>query len=913
MTIKKILQNAGAALASIRPGLQRSRPVVRPHPGSWEAHEALKALAARRSVIPASGVPSGDGHRPRNALAHLLRANPNDVSPASSLRGSDSRETQPVLTSAPSSRRQTAPALDALNGGGARLHSSYVSLVDLPRINPNRMTPAAPSSGDGPHSYVSLADLRRTTQNGLPPPTSSAGSDVEEIQSVEESPPSMAASLGGVQVHPEPSQPVPSPRRQALLEDYRAQIRRPLDLEHAAAAIKLRCVAEIHCNKNEWARFTPHLPASRRARQRFEKLVAMPVDDLIADVQAYPALYSRTLLTNVAQHHLVTALNIDIDRFKKGLHEAGKYEGLHSVAGRVTTAAAAAASLGLSQIPGTGHALKAAQKAVKVLAHQLPSNIVNPMLTGKLRTLTDVKEAFKRVGGQPVVAPQIEGSPDMKAIVRESRDLRHKLRDAVAELTDAAESPEAVRQARGKVVDAFLSLHDVADRKYRRRIGLNRTQTYSKGWGMAVNAVGAAGAVVSATVPVVGQVVGPAILGATIPLQWGAGYLDETRTKHWYNLRANTKWADFLKPDATRVHFKDLGHEHVDEAALRRSFQTQPEVQVAAIREVYEDELGHLMYQHQKLEKSIAVQGRAGKSAQALAHRQERLARLAMQIEQARSNATAFESFDPERWAAIPADSTMGRCLDDLKALERANRKARFRKPGETAQVVQRYVQAFHAGASNGVALPVLDAITLTDRLYEHDAQGHQTRLNPDAQIGAMATGVTGGAVFTATTGEVRVSKAANKKQIAHLRVDPERLNADAARWALEVGNRRVDLRTTDGYRRTVHSTWDEVKSIASTIPGSLVSGPVGLFHLVRAKRPHGELHKAESQLRAALDAIAASGAERVEAPNVHRARTLPAMKDELYDYPDARAHLGVPLAPRMLAQPQEMPPPDEA
>jgi hypothetical protein len=777
------------------------------------------------------------------------------------------------LTPAPSGRRQAAPIRHALSGGART--TSYVSLADLLRTSPNDVAPA----------YVSLIDL-------INAPTAEAG-----------------ARPGRVRVHPEPSQPTLSPRRQALLEDYQAQVQRPLDLEHAVAAIKLRCAAEIHCPKNEWARFTPHLPASRSTRQRFEKLVAMPVDALIADVQAYPALYSRTLLTDVAQHHLVTALNIDIDQFKKGLREAGKYEGLHSVAGRVTTAAVAAASLGMSEIPGTGHALKAAQKALKVLAHQLPSNVVNPMLTGKLRTLTDVKEAFKRVGGQPVVAPQIDNSPDMKAIVRKSRELRHELRDAVARLMAATGSQEGVEQARGHVVDAFLSLHDVADRQYRRRIGLNRTQTYSKGWGMAVNGVGVAGAVVTATVPVVGQILGPAILGATIPLQWGAGYLDETRTKHWYNLRANTKWADFLRADAARVHFKDLRPEHVSEAALRRSFQTQPEVQVAAIREVYEDELGDLMGRHQTLEQAIGDQVRAGKSSAALAPQRERLAHLAGQIEAARANATEFESFDPERWARIPADSTLGRCLDDLKTLERANRKARFRKPGETAQVVQRYVQAFHAGLSNGVALPVLDGVTLSDSLHGHDAQGHPPQLKPDAQIGAVATGVTGGAVFTATTGEVRVSKAANKKRIAQLRGKAERLNADAARWTLEIGNRRVDLRTTHGYRRTVYSTWDEVKSIARTLPGSLVSGPVGLFHLTRAKRPLGELHQAELQLRAALDAMAASGAERVGAPGVHRARTLPAMKDELYDFPAVRAHLGVPLAPRAPESPGDGPP----
>lgn len=863
MKLKKIVQNVEAALASItpRPHSQRTRP-ARPHPGSAAAHEALTALAAQRvaTATPAASG-GGDGLRPRTSLAHLLRTGRNDATPATSPRESDSCEIQPVLTPVPSSRSQAVPPAQG-PGEGGRPPSSYVSLADLPRIGPVGLAPVAPATGDVPHAYVSLVNLMQAPAAAVD------------------------GSMSRRRVHPEPSQPAPSPRRQSLLEDYQAQTRRSLDLEHAVKAIKLRCAAEIHCKKNDWARFTPHPPASRSNKQRFEKLVAMPVDALIADVERYPALHSRTLLTDVAQHHLVTALNIDIDRFKKGLHEAGKYEGLHSVAGRVSTAAAAAASLGLSAVPGTGHALKAARKAVKVMAHQLPANIVNPLLTGKLRTLTDVKEAFKRIGGQPVVAPQIDGSPDMGTIVRTSRQRRHALRDAVAALVAqvaAAGPQEAVAQARGQVVDAFLALQDVVDREYRRRVGLNRTQTYSKGWGMAVNGVGAAGAVVTATVPVVGQFVGPAILGATIPLQWAAGYLDETRTKHWYNLRANTKWADFLRADAARIHFKDLRPEHVSEAALRRSFQTQAEVQVAAIREVYEDELGELMRQQVKLEQATGAE--------------ERLAQVTVQISQARANAAAFESFDPERWAGIPADSTVGRCLDDLKALERANRKARFRKPGETAQVVQRYVQAYHAGLSNGVALPVLDAITLTDRLFEHDAQGHPTQLNSDAEIGAVATGVTGGAVFTATTGEVRVSKAANKKQIAKLRVSQQRLNEDEARWAFQVGNRRVDLRTTHGYRRTVHSTWDEVKSVASTIPGSLVSGPVGLFNLIRAKRPQGELDKAEAQLRAALEAIAASGAERVEAPQVRRARTLQAVKDELYDYPAVRAHLGVPAA----------------
>ncbi|MBW8831259.1 MAG: hypothetical protein JF606_17915 [Burkholderiales bacterium] len=717
--------------------------------------------------------------------------------------------------------------------------------------------------------------------------------DTGEIEPAEETLPSIKPRTAAGASKILPTTPVPAARRQTLLQDYHAQAHRPLDLEQALAAIKLRHVAEVYCEKNEWSRLKPHLPLSHGTRQRFEELAGMPVDALVADVQAHPARYSRTLLTDLAQHHLVAALNIDVELFKKGIHQAAKYEGLHSVAGRVMTAAAAVASAGISDIAGASHALKVAKKAVKVIAHQLPSNVVNPMLTGKLRTATDVKESFKRVGGQPVVASQIENSPDMASIVKTSKLRRRELRDAVDRLKAASSGRDP--KALGQVVDAILALHDVADQAYRRRIGLNRTQTYSKGWGMAVNGVAATGAVVTATVPVVGQIAGPSILAATIAMQWGAGYLDERRVKHWYNLRANTKWADFLTKDAARIHFKDLQPGHVCEAALRRSFMTQPEVQIGAIREVYEDALGELMRMRVKLEDAISAQQRASKPAPELDQKRERLQKLQQKINRTMQDAKDFESFDGERWDGIPADSTIGRCLDDLEALERANRNARFRKPGETAQIVQRYSQAFHGGVSTGVALPILDAITLTDRLYEHDYPGNETKLNPNAEIGAVAAGVTGGAVFTAATGEVRVGKGANKKLLSRTLVDAQRLKADADRWTFQAGQRRVDLRNTAGYRRTVHTTWDEMKWIAGTIPSCLLSGPAGLVHLTRAKWwPAGEIRKATAQVRSALDAIATSGAVRVESPGMRRASNLSAMKDELYDYPAVRNHLGV-------------------
>ncbi|MGF6483121.1 hypothetical protein [Paraburkholderia sp. JPY419] len=691
----------------------------------------------------------------------------------------------------------------------------------------------------------------------------------------------------------EPPSAAPT-RRQTLLETYHAARQRPLDLERALAAVKLRRAAEVYCEKNEWARFTPRLPRMPVARQRFEALAALSADELIANVEAHPECYSRTLLTDIAQHHLLAALNIDVNLYEQGIHQAGLYEGLHSVAGRIVTAAASAVSLGVAEIPGAGHALKAGKKAIKVMAHELPPNIVNPALTGRLRSVTDVKEAFKRVGGQPVVAPQIEKSPNMGVIVQRLKDKRRKLNDAAKQFPGVSAAPGRDSNALGNLVDAFLDLHDTADHQYRQRIGLNRTQTYSKGWGMAINGVAATGAILTPTVPVVGQIVGPAILASTIPLQWVAGYLDERRNKHRYNFRANTKWANFLHENAAHIHFKDLKPEHISERALRQSFITQSEVQVAAIREVYEDTLGEWMHRRVELERKIGVMESTGMAARAIWPHRAHLRGLGLEIDLAKQQVEDFESFDAGRWSEIPADSPIGRCLDDLKQLEQANRAARLRKPGESAQIVQRYVQAFHAGVSTGTALPVIDAITLTDSLYARDAHGHQTALHPGAEAGAVGTGIVGGGVFTATTGEVRMSKADNKKLISELRVSPEQFRADERQWVFKAGDRTVDLRNTAGYRRHVHSTWDEFRLIGRAVRSGLFSGPAGLWHLSRAKGwPWGELRRAKAELRAALDLLAASDTPKPVAHDVARTDTLSAMKDELYDYPAVRIHLG--------------------
>ncbi len=688
----------------------------------------------------------------------------------------------------------------------------------------------------------------------------------------------------------------PQTRRVSLLKDYNEATQRPMDVPRALAAVKLRCAAEVYCQKNELARLYPHLPQRKSTQERFDVLAAMNVDALVADIEAHPENYSRTQLTDLAQHHLIAALNIDVDRFKQGIHKAGLYEGLHSAAGRVVTSALSAVSAGVGGIPGTGSALEGTQKAFKVLGHQLAPNVINPVLTGKLRSVTDVKETLKRAGGQPVVAAEIDKSPDMGAIAASVKEKRHALREAIDRFNLARTGPDGGSLAVGRMADAFLSLHEVADQQYRRRIGMNRTQTYSKGWGAVVNAVAAAGTVATVAGGPAGHIAGPVVLAACIPLQWGAGYLDEQRVKHWYNLRANTKWANFLGEGAANLHFKDLGPEHVSQAALRKAFVSQPELQIAAVREVYEDALGSLLQQQVKLEREIDQRQAKGAGDDTLAPQRERLQNLQQQIDDGKRDAANFESLDPARWADIPADGTIGRCLDDPKALERANRSARFRKPGEGAQVLQRYAQVFQAGLSSGAAIPVVDGIALVDGLHVPDEHGRPGELNHDAQAATLGAAIVGGGVFTAATGEVRVGKARNKKLMAEKMVPARRLEADAARWTFDASGRQVDLRNTGAYDREVHSPWDRTKRVGRALPGSVMGGPVGLVNLGRAKN---EIRMARATMEEALAALQASGAAKIERPaEPARANNMSGRKDRLYDYQAVRDHLAARAAP---------------
>lgn len=139
------------------------------------------------------------------------------------------------------------------------------------------------------------------------------------------------------------------------------------------------------------------------------------------------------------------------------------------------------------------------------------------------------------------------------------------------------------------------------------------------------------------------------------------------------------------------------------------------------------------------------------------------------------------------------------------------------------------------------------------------------------------------------------MTKADNKKTLSKTVVSPLETRLHEARWVFQAGDRRVDLRGTAGYRKHYNTTWDELKLVRDAAWHGLKSGPVGLKNLLRAKWwPRGELRLAKRELRDALNALEQAGLERNAPPGAGRAATISAMKDEMYDYPAVRRHLGV-------------------
>jgi hypothetical protein len=686
--------------------------------------------------------------------------------------------------------------------------------------------------------------------------------------------------------------------RADLLKSYRVAINRPLNLQAAVDAFKLRAAAQVYCDKSDLNRFLPELPLPGTTA-RLEKLKAMKADEVIAEVQKHPGRYSRTLLTDLANYHFITSLNIDYQQFIDGVKSAAKLEPVHTMIGRGITFAASALSAGAtSAIPGADsivsegarHVAGVGKKALKFIGRQLPSSVVNPIVTGKLRINSSVMQLQRLAGGTPSLAPGFGANASMQEVAGNIEQRIPALVQANGAFRNACSAGGDTQGPMRDMVDAYLSLHDAANDQYKRRIGVNRTQTYGKAYGAAINGVASAGGLVSVAVPGPGTAVGLGIQGACLLLQAGAGYLDK-QTEQTYNIRANLKWGDFLTEEAKNLPFTELRPEHIDENRLRRAHVTAPELHLAAIREVYPDDLGQLMARQEKLSEKLEKAIKAGRDDAAVDKMAAELTEVLDAIDRGKHEAGLFESLDPQAWKAIPAQSVIGKCLDDASAAYKAQKKARHRQVGEVErQVLQRYAQAAHMGLSSGVTMPIGDALTMVDGLHvEGDAD---KPLVPQAGTAVLTLGGVGGAVSTAVTGEVRAAKADSGRTLRQV-VDAkkswrkDKLETDAVDWTFEAAGKRVDLRTTQAYDKLYHTPLQRATRIAKAVGPSLMSGPKALVGLAEAKLARREARHAMADTIALLESHAGR-----DAPRPLRARNFSAMKEALHDHPQVAAYL---------------------
>lgn len=650
--------------------------------------------------------------------------------------------------------------------------------------------------------------------------------------------------------------------RMQLLQDFRQARDRPISKEHAIAAVKLRGAAEARYDKREVSKLRPSLVKRVETRSvEFKGLLAMPPDDAIAWLADHPGEGSRTLLGDLAEAHLLQSFGIDHEKFRRGIRKAAMWEQLHSTAGRVVTLAGSGVAFGTSFIPehGVQLAVEHGKKAARFIGHQLPNNLVNPGLTGWLRAKTDVIETYRRVGGAPVVAASIDKSPHMGEVRDGIASAEKALAAATRRFRDA-QDPHAELPS---LVAAFEKLSQAANGDYKSRMAFNKLSGYSKAWGGVVNLFANAGTLASIS----GHPhVGLGFAAAAIPLQWLAGVGDE-HTKHDFNHRANTKWAlrQVLAEEARHLSVEELRPEHIDAKRVQALFALLPQMQIAGVREVYENRLGELLKETSRLETRIQALkdaeadpprklvkqrpagvggvggegGEGGDRPPKWAALDKRRAELERAIADIKLDVDRFESglagrtpaanldiepFGSSPWRDISADGLIGKCLDSTAQLSREQRKARTNRPGEvSAQVLQRYAQTFHnpIATAAGLDLPVAEGLAIA-------GDGVDVTM-PLATVAAAAN--------AEETFDVRADKVRNKPVLSKRMVDDARYQADAARWVFEAGGRSVDLRNSGGYNQLVHTRAQRLGRVAAEVPRALFTGPVGAYRLVGARR----------------------------------------------------------------------------
>lgn len=742
------------------------------------------------------------------------------------------------------------------------------------------------------------------------------------------------------------SPPLAVPTRFEFLDDYLTQKNRPIDLDRALAAIKLRRAAEIFYPKNTVARLTPHQLQNQVNKGDLQNMLdragnkAVLQQDLeallkeiqsdprsenrgirpgdghasgyripgaqVTDTSAYkaktqlrkkpPTHFNRTDLTDLAAGHLMAAFNIDEQAYLDGVARAGWREGRHTVASRLPLLALQAALAGIIN-PGS-------DALVHLIGHPLTQSLAAPLIAGEARIWTNVEESQLRSGGHPVVVSEITNSEHM-GVVAES------VEKAVADLRQATtlflrQSMPNMSQAdlsqitkNSNILDSIVKLFDTANSDYKKRSGHVKSQAYGKAYGTLPNVVTAAATVV-APIPPAGHFIAIGLLVLSLIMTMEGGRLDETRNKFRYAHRANTKGADFLTLEGRELHYSKLTTAHVNEAQLRKAFVTGPENRVADIRAVYTDQVGSLVRKRldtktklQELYNEITAGQTAALSPSALNEwrlsldqntryklnpHERTLDELDSEIIEFKRQIANFESEDAERWRSIPADSIIGRCLDNPKALESAARRVAYRKPGEQAsQIMQRIAQLSHAPFATSETQPIDDGLNAAATYGTVDADTAE-----DAGLGAAIGGNT---VNVLATPEVRVDKARNQKLFT---TEASSITNSLADWNFKINEgtdqeRTINLTGTRDFDLYHHDFLERKLRVIKALPASLLSGPKGLLNQAKVIVARGNATQAMEE---ALQAMEMRGLEKVAtSPNAPRVQSFSGLMDQFSDF----------------------------
>jgi hypothetical protein len=675
----------------------------------------------------------------------------------------------------------------------------------------------------------------------------------------------------------------PISQRLTLLHNYVAAMSRQVSADDALKAIRLRGFAETYYKKNRLSRLPGLRPVKAQIDRLYERCNQDP-EGFFDQIKKSPDKFNRTILTDLSVRYFMDAANFDVESYKKGIVSAGNWEGVHSTVGRAISFAFSAASFGTAEGIGSAAAsaaLTAVRKTVGAIAHIAPSLVINPVVTANYRMKTDIKESLKRKGGSAALTENINQVRPMREIrldLKKKIDALKAANNRLEKLEESSENNPPSSDLLKKVAQSYLDLYEV-QREVKVSTGSGKEKTWSKGWGMGVNALGSIGLAVSIAQPIAGL----SIQAVCIPLQWFAGRADEN-TRHQYRWRANVKCGDLLTQDARYLPFDALRKEHVDQSRLRGMLETFPEVKIKLVRESYRNELGELKFKLNCLTNEDASR--------------PEVLELNEKIQEKVSQAVLFESFDSKNWAKLPTDSMIGRCLDDERYLEKQAIKARRNAPGEQgSQILQRYIQAFQGVfVSTAFATIGADVLANIDSISGPNAN---SAIKSDVQGGSIGLGTLGGISFAASTGHVRHEKAENRKLLAEIKELGNSFMEAKKTWMFDREDNgksiSIDLTGTGGFYREFHPLKERADRVLRVIGRGLFSAVRSSRHTLATRQIRKEAKKVMSGTQ---DLLQKMKLPKSSAITHGGKKTFQEMINDFYSYDFVQQHYGARIGP---------------